>query len=89
MRPRELAGKINRAKAVFIYVDFSAHPEGYYWLEIPRARAKEIVDDARDKGIEEIAAHANRKGVFIGDPDDFPPEAGVDRRNVRGSDEEE
>ena len=72
MRPRKLAGAINRAHAVYIYIDYADDDEGYLWLEIPKARAKEITDAAREKNIADIAARVERGKVYIGDPDDFP-----------------
>jgi len=74
MRPHKLAGEINRANAVHVYVDFATGENGFYWLEVSKARAKEIVDDAREKGIDDIAAHVKRGGVYIGDPADFDDE---------------
>ena len=76
MTPRELAGHVNRAKACFIYVDYSSHEDGAMWLEVTKVKAKEIVDDARDSDVEEIAAHVAKGEVYIGDPDDFPEEEG-------------
>lgn len=75
MKPRHLSGEINRAAAVFVYVDFAPDDAGFAWLQVSKERAREIVDRARDEGIDDIAAHVNRKGVWIGDPEDFqlPP----------------
>jgi hypothetical protein len=78
MRPHALAGAINRAKAVYLYVDYGADDAAYMWLEIPKARAKEIVDDARASDIDNVAARVERGEVYIGDPDDFPEEAETD-----------
>jgi precorrin-2 methylase len=72
MKPRELAGEINRAEHCHVYVEFSGHEEGAIWLEVSRRQAKEIVKSAYDDKIEEIAAHVEDGEVFIGDPVDMP-----------------
>ena len=55
MRVREFAGSVNRAKEVLVLVQFSAeHDEGSLWLPIAKSTAKEIVDHAKEHGIEEI-----------------------------------
>jgi hypothetical protein len=54
MRLREFAGCVNRAKEVVVMVPFSSHDEGVTWLAIQKNVAKDLIDEAKELGIEEI-----------------------------------
>lgn len=80
MTPNTAAGAINRAKQIFLYVDYNTDADPM-WLEISKAKAKEIVNEARDKGVTDVAVHVTRGKVFIGDPEDFQPRSTSALRN--------
>jgi hypothetical protein len=72
MRVREFAGAVNRAKEVLVLVQFSAeHEEGSMWLPIAKSAAKEIVDHAKEHGIEEVENVMEDDGcLYLDVPDD-------------------
>ena len=70
MTPRTLSAAIDRAIKCHVYVSFSPHDRGDIWVEIPKGRAKGIVDLARNAGIREIDAYVENGHVFIGGPDE-------------------
>jgi len=63
VRLRELAGEINRAREVYVWVPYGA--EGL-WLSVTKPAAKRVLDDARDKGLAEVEAEVSRGVVKIG-----------------------
>jgi hypothetical protein len=90
--PRELAGHINRAKAVYVWVEFGIVPGedgdeilGDY-LRIEKKTAKDIVDMLREEGNAEPIIELKRGGkdVYIGAPVDVEADEGGE-----GEEEEE
>lgn len=75
MRVREFAGAVNRAKEVLVLVSFSEHEEGTLWLPISKSTAKEIVDHAKEHGIEEIENLMEDDGcLYLDVPEDSDEE---------------
>ena len=74
MRPRELAGAIRRASAIYVFVDYAPHPEGALYLRISRSDAHVFVEEAKLRGITEIAAEEHvvkgKNELKIGPPDE-------------------
>lgn len=68
-KPRELAGAINRAKTVFVYVAYGDDENAFCWLRVSKEQAREIVDDAKDEDIETICADEQKGDLYIGDVD--------------------
>ena len=64
VRLREFAGLVNRASEIVVPVSFSSHTDaageedGVAWLPIQKNVAKQLIDEAKEIGVEEI------EGVF-------------------------
>jgi hypothetical protein len=77
MRPREVAGKINAAPECKVFVAYSGHESGGTYLTVSRPQAKQIIADAREKGIDDLDVTVDARGVvYIGD--ELELDAGVD-----------
>lgn len=66
MKLREFAGHVNRAEAVYVWVEY-AEAAGTY-LKVEKVVAREIVKDAKatDGEITEISAHLDKGELFVG-----------------------
>jgi hypothetical protein len=68
MKPRELGGAVARAKEVSVFVAYAGHPDGGMYIQISGPQARQIVEDAKSKGIEDVDVSVSARGdVFIGD----------------------
>jgi transposase-like protein len=63
MKPRELAGAINRAKNVYVYVHYN--PVNAFFTKISKEAARELVDDAREEQAE-VEATIRDGELYIG-----------------------
>lgn len=72
-RPREVAGMINRAKSVYVWVDWGAGEAGSSYLQVKKENARRIVDSAKEADTEIAAAwEDDREGgsLLIGPADE-------------------
>jgi hypothetical protein len=75
MKPREAAGCINRAKAVYVFVFYGPDveepaegeeaPDGGCYIQVPKSAAKELCDDAKEQGCE-MTIEVKGREVYIG-----------------------
>lgn len=67
MRPRELGGELRRAKAVYVWVSY--WPGCGCYLQVPKATAREIVDDAKEEERDVYAFTDDEGDLHIGADD--------------------
>ena len=77
MTPRELAGAIGRAKAVFVYVCWGPGEFGEGHYQISKEGAREIVAHAKEAGLD-ITAQWDGRDLLIGPCDEEGEEPAED-----------
>lgn len=88
VRLRPFAGMVNRAKEILVPVYYASprenedgHEEGFCWLPITKATAKQLIEEATEAGIEEIEGVTEEDGsLYIDGPED-DDEAGNDEED--------
>lgn len=77
MKPREFAGAINAAKAVFVWVDFGQTEDGDVvgmYLQVKKENARALVEEARENECDVVAEWEDGKragNLLVGiEPDD-------------------
>jgi hypothetical protein len=90
MTVRNVRGEINRAKKVYVFVEYSDHDDGVCTLQVSKPQAKEICEDAEDSGVEEICVDVVGKTLYIGDFDtsDEETEESADEEEEEEAEEE-
>lgn len=69
MKPRQVAGEINRAREVFVYVCWGVGADGEDYYPISKQAAKEIVAHAQESDLDIYVAKNGRK-LYIGPCDE-------------------
>lgn len=60
---RQVAGEINRARAVKVLVYLTVDDEEGIWVDLSKVAARDVVAQARDRGLSEMGAES-RKGIL-------------------------
>jgi hypothetical protein len=87
MKPRELGGALKEATDVWLWVTLNKYAG--FWLNISKAQAREIIDAAKEDGVEVIRVEEDGGELFIGGDEEIEAEAALAEPAEEAEGEEE
>jgi hypothetical protein len=93
VRLRAFAGMVNKASEILVPVYISSkgeHDNHYVWVPISKTAAKELIEEAKERGLEEIEGVTESEGcLYLDGPGEEEGEPGTGEEEEEEEEEEE